>query len=153
MGLFSGIADAQISERGKFFVPGFMGRLRVKRTLWRDTVKSGAAFIVEFEVLESNVAEHPVGSGGTWFQKMSDKTVAYPAIKAFAVAAFGYDRSDREGIERDISPNLDDVITHAVKNPDDNEFSNCEVLLETYSKKTQKGLDFTQHVWSPSPQA
>lgn len=149
MGLFSGIEKAEISERGKYISPGFVGRLKVRKTLAKDSVKSGLAFIVEFDVLESNLDEHPVGSSATWFQKMQDKTVAFPAIKAFVAAVAGFHPGDKAGIEAEIGPNMSTLLDDATENETSNALVGQEVKCETFSTKTKKGFDFTAHKWTP----
>ncbi len=158
MGMFKGIEDAPIYERGKFFKAGFRGELEVKKTVLQETLKSGDAFIVEFEILTSNMPdEHPVGSRGTFFQKMSDKTVAFPSITALIATLSGFALHQREAIKSEVSPNLDDILTRAIKNPDgedstqeQNDLIGLTVHLETEAVKTQKGADFTRHNWYPT---
>jgi len=149
MGLFSGIEKAEISERGKYISPGFLGKLRVKKTLAKESVKSGLAFIVEFDVLESNLDEHPVGSSATWFQKMQDKTVAFPAIKAFVAAVSGVHPGDRDAMA-EINAEMENILDEATSNETNNALVGQEVNLETFSTKTKKGFDFTRHNWSPA---
>lgn len=174
MSLFDGIQDAELFERGKFLsgkceackgkgvdsegkicqacegIGKFRGVLEVKRTIAKETVRSGIGFIVEFEIVESNMrTAHPVGSKCTWFQKMSDKTVAFPAIKAWAAAVAGYQVHEREAIEADVSPMLEKTLTHATDNPADNDFVGVLVRVETEMIKTRNDKDFTRHDWQP----
>lgn len=149
MGLFSGIDKAEISEKGKYIAPGFVGKLRVRRTLAKDSIKSGLAFIVEFDVLETNLDEHPVGSSATWYQKMTDKTVAFPSIKAFVAAASGVHMGDRDAMQ-EISQEMEDILDEATTNETDNALVGQEVRVETFSTKTKKGFDFTRHNWLPA---
>jgi hypothetical protein len=150
MGFFEGIEKAQISERGKYLPPNFAGTLKIKRTLYRETLKSGPAFIVEFEVVASNLDTTPVGSECSWYQSLRDRTVADPAIKAFAAACAGYHRTQRAEIEAEVAPNLDEMLTDCCQSPDDNALTGTLVDVRTWTKKTQKGLDFTAHDWSPA---
>lgn len=149
MGLFSGIEKAEISEKGKYISPGFVGKMRVRRTLAKDSIKSGLAFIVEFDVLESNHDDHPVGSSATWYQKMMDKTVAFPAIKAFVAAASGVNLGDREAMA-EINAEMESILDEATTNETSNALVGQEVKLETFSTKTKKGHDFTRHNWLPA---
>ncbi len=154
MGLFSGIGDAPLFDRGVYIKPGFIGTLEVKRTIAKKTLKSGIGFIVEFEVINSNMEEHPVGSKATWFQKMSDMTVALPAIKAFAAALSGYELHNKEAIEAEVAPELEEQLDIAVADEDgtegNNPFVGLTINLQTESTKTSKGFDFTRHNWSPA---
>lgn len=149
MGFFAGIEKADITERGIYIFPGFTGRLKVRRTLSKDSIKAGLALIVEFHVLESNLEAHPVGSSVTWFQKMSDKTVAFPAIKAFVAAVAGFAAGDKAAIDAEIGPNMEALLDDAVANETSNALVGQEVRCETFSTKTKKGFDFTVHKWLP----
>lgn len=149
MGLFAGIEKAQISQRGKYLPANFVGTLAVKRTLHRDTLKGGKAFIVEFEVITSNIETNPVGSDVSWYQAL-DKLGAESAIKLFAAACAGYHRSQQQEIETEVAPGLDEMLTDCCQSPDDNALTGTLVDVKTWLKKTQKGLDFTQHDWSPA---
>lgn len=157
MGLFDGIGDAELYERGQWFPPGFRGTLAVKRTLAKESVKSGIGFLVEFEVVEVRNAgtdgheNSPVvvGEKRTWWQGMSDKTVAFPAIKEFAAAVAGYPLSDKAGIEADVAPYLSDTLNQATAEPADNDFVGMWVELQTSHKLTKKKNDFTVHMWAP----
>jgi hypothetical protein len=151
MGLFDGIGEAELFERGKFLPGDFFGVLEVARTIAKETVKSGVGFIVEFRVIETNMPDKvQIGSKVTWFQKMTDKTVAFPAIKAWAAACSGYQSHETEKIDAEVSPELTRVITHATENPGDNDFTGCRVRVQTEQVKTKKNLDFTRHDWSPA---
>lgn len=168
MGLFDGINEAELFERGRYLPPGFRGVLEVKRTIAKETVRSGIGFIVEFEVVRvdrpgqgyndgdaaNNVPRHelaPVvrGEKRTWFQKMTDLNVAFPAIKAWAAAIAGYEMHEKEAIDAEVAPELEGAMNRATENPSDNDFVGCLVKLETEATKTGKGLDFTHHNWAP----
>lgn len=149
MGLFSGIDKAEIAEKGKYLSTGFVGKLRVRRTLAKDSIKSGLAFIVEFDVVESNLEEHPVGSSATWYQKMTDKTVALPAIKSFVLAASGVDPANRDAMA-EINSEIEGILDEATTNETNNALVGQEVFVTTFSTKTKKGFDFTNHRWTPS---
>lgn len=150
MGLWSGIKDADTFERGKYMQPGFHGLVRVRRTMAKETRKSGVAFIVELEVITTNMPDkHPEGSKGTWFQKMTDKAVAFPAIKAFASACAGIPVHDKETIKREIDPHLEAIMDAATENEEDNDFIGVTLILDTEQIKTQKNQDFTRYDFSP----
>ena len=151
MGLFDNIGSAELFERGKYLPPDFVGVLQIKKTIAKETRRSGTGFIVEFEVVESNREDVPVGGKCTWFQGMTDKTVAFPSIKEFCAAVAGYDPStQKEEIDAEVSPVLEEMLTTATTNPADNDLTGCNVAVETFNKKTQKGSDFTVHRWKPA---
>lgn len=157
MGLFDGIENAEIFERGKFLPPGFAGVLEVKRTLSKDSLKSGVGFIVEFAVAQVDRPGQPdhelspvvLGEKRTWWQGMTDQTVAFPACLEFMAALSGYQRHEKDAIEAGVKPHVRETLNHAVKNPDENDLIGCQVRLETSHKITKKGSDFTVHTWSP----
>lgn len=152
--IWDGIEDAEIFERGKYFHPGFAGIVRVRRTIGKTTRKSGLGFIVELEVVESSTPSiHPVGFRGSWFQKLTDVDVAFPAIIAWVFACSGLDPAkDKDVIDSEIRPKLKDIMREATKKPDDNFFTNIKIRLETLQVTTQKGQPFTRYEFSPAEQ-
>lgn len=156
MGNFSGIGETEIYEKGVFFASGGSYELEVMNILLKDTQRSGLGFIVEFRILEVKGdearAKHPDGSKGTWFQKMTDKTVALPSIKEFMVALMKIDRNDQEDMEEfndTLEPTLDEM-TAPVEAGDEHPLRGERVHLETYTKLTKKNVEFTVHNWSES---
>lgn len=153
--IWDGIEDAEIFERGKYFHPGFVGVVRMKRTIGKLTRKSGPAFIVEMEVVESKTPDiHPVGFKGTWYQSLKDLDVAFPAILAWVLACSGLDPTkDKEVVDKEIRPQLQQLMKEARANPDDNFFINIRCHLETLQTTTVgKGLPFTRYEFSPAAQ-
>lgn len=150
MGIFQGIEKAEITERGKYIAPGFVGTLKVTKTLAKESLKSGLAFIVEFNVLASNLEEHPIGSSVTWFQKMTDRTIAFPAIKAFVAAVAGFHPGDKAGIDAEIGQNMSALLDDATENETNNALVGQTVKCGTFLTKTKKGFDFTAHKWAPA---
>jgi hypothetical protein len=150
--LWEGISRTQIFDRGRYVKPNFSGKVKVVRTLAKLTRAQGMAFIVELEVLESNLPdEHPVGSKVTWFQKLIDKDIAFPAIAAWAAACAGYELHQKDDIKEKLMPHLQDIMTEATDNPDNNAFVNSKLHLETTPVKTKKdNRDFTRYDFSPS---
>lgn len=149
MGIFDGIGDAELFERGKFLVGNFRGLLEVKRTIAKETRNSGTGFIVEFEVHETNnPAEHAKGSKCTWFQKMGVDG-AQSSVKAWAAAVCGFASHEKDRIEKELSPHLAQTLEHATDNPADNDLTGQFVRVETMMVVTKKGNDFTRHDWSP----
>jgi len=157
MGLFDGIDNAEVFERGRYFPPGFRGVVEVKRTISKETVKSGIGFIVEFEIVRVDRPGKPdhelspvvVGEKRTWFQKMSDKTVAFPAVLAWAAGVAGYAAHEKDAIESEVASGLGAVLNHATDNPADNDFVGARVIVETSHKLTRNKTDFTVHEWIP----
>jgi hypothetical protein len=150
---WGGIGSAEIFERGRYFTAGFKGLVLIKRTIVRDTRGKGMAFICEMEVVTTNMpAEHPIGSKGTWFQKLVDRDIAFPAIAAWAAACAGYEPHQREAIKADVMPLLQDLMKEATDSPDANTFTGTTLLLETVQVTTKKNTPFTRYDFSPAPQ-
>jgi hypothetical protein len=150
--MFSGLGNAEVFQRGKFFQPDFDGIVIIRKTILKNTRAKGIAFIVEFEVKTTNHDKHPVGSKGSWFQKLQDTTVAFPAIRAWAAACAGYETNQIAEINEDPalrSPILDELVNDAVSSPDDNDYCGVELRLVTTQVKTTKNTDFTRYDFSP----
>ena len=161
MSYFEGIGDTALFESGVYLTSGGMYELEVQKILVKKTRKSGLGFIVEFKVISASggsevLEKHPEGSQATWFQKMSDKDVAFPAIKEFFVGLMDINMNNEEEKE-EFNNNLETILDEATEwepNPEDpNEqhpLHGQMVHCETYSKLTEKNLDFTVHKWSKS---
>ena len=158
MGLWDGIENAEIFERGNYLPPGFRGVVEVKRTLAKETRKSGLAFIVELRVVEVDSPgdeDHelsPVREGEkrTWFQKMTNKDVAFPAVAAWAAACAGYDPTDKNAVKEAVMPHLRATMKHATDNPEDNDFVGVKLRLSCVATITkEKQADFTRYDFSP----
>lgn len=150
MSIFNGIENAEIFERGKYLAGGFNGVVECQRTLTKETIKSGIGFIVEFKIIETNLPEeHAVGSRATWFQKMGDKTVAFPAVKAWASAMAGYHPHQKQEIENEVAPHLSETLAAATENETDNVFTGVAVRVSTETVITRNGREFTRHQWAP----
>lgn len=156
MSLFEGIADAEVFEQGNYFEPGGKYRLMVNRILLKDTQRSGMGFIVEFKVLRSSLPDkHAIGSKGSWFQGMTDKKVALPAIKEFMAALCKVNLNNPEEKE-EFNSSIEEILKEATAEfeggPEKHPFHGMQVDLETWSKVTQKGNDFTVHKWIIIPE-
>lgn len=158
MGLFDGVGDAKLYENGVYLTPGGVYELEVKNILLKKTRKSGLGFIVEFKILsvEGSAAEdqHAPGSKATWFQKMADTEVAFPSIKRLFIAMLQIDEKDEVAMA-EFNDEIDQLLEESTswtptnKN-DEHPLAGYRVRVETYTKKTARGADFTAHVWSPS---
>lgn len=158
MGLFDGAGDAPLFDRGRFLPSGFKGVLEVKRTIAKESVKSGVGFICEFEVIsverpgdpENELSPVREGEKRSWWQGMTDKTVAFPSLKAWAGAVAGYAPHEKEAIEEAIGgATLGDMLNEATEHPAENDFVGAWVGCETHMIQTKKGNDFTVHNWFP----
>lgn len=147
MGHFDGVNKAPTFESGNYF-PCVNARYtcEIKRVIVKKTQKSGTAFIAEMKVLKSSNKDMPEGSTGTWLQKMENETVAYPALKSFALAACGVDSNDKEAVAA-ASDQMEQVLDAAVEK---GALVGTKINLETRPHTTGKGAQFTKHLWSPA---
>lgn len=154
MGLWDGIENAEIFDRGNYFKPGFIGVVKILKTLAKETRNSGLAFIVEMEVVESNNPDDPPGKKKTWYQSLVKKDVAFPAVAAWAAACVGYDPSQKEILKAEVFPVLKDLMSAATDSPEKNDFIGLLVRLETEKTITkEKKQDFTRHNFAPYKKA
>jgi hypothetical protein len=146
--LWAGLKDAQTFDRGTFLKPGSY-TLKITNCLTKNTVKSGEAFIVEFEVLETtDPVNHAVGTKASWFQKLANVPVAFGAIKEFLAAVYGYDlRTMKARFEAEMGPQIE---AYAAAASDGRNFLAGQIVkVQTEQTKTQKQVDFTRHNWTP----
>lgn len=148
---FSGLQSAQTFERGAYLAPGLY-HVEVVRCLTKETEKSGKAFIVELRILESSNPTHAVGTLATYFQKMADRKIAFPAIKEFIAGALSYDMKQPEAkdlFEKHINPYIEQYALAATDGR--NVFKGRKVFVQVDLKKTKRGFDFSQHTWIVDP--
>lgn len=151
MGLWSGIGEAEIFERGNYMSSGFEGQVQIKRTLVKHTRKVGDAFIVNFTIITTNQPEqHSVGSMGSWFQKLIDKNVAFSACKQFVAACAGIAAHEKERLKQELDPIIEEALDAATENETDNAFINSIVFLRCVQTTTRDGNSFTRYDWFPS---
>lgn len=145
--LFKGMKDAQVFERGNWMQPDCLYDLEIKRTFIKDTLKIGPCFIVEFLVLKSTCDKHPPGSKVTWLQKLTNKNVAFGALKLFTYPVLDAEYpKDKKFITEEIDPQLEEFLTEACET---NNWAGRKVRCQTVGTKTkEKNEDFTQHNWS-----
>lgn len=148
MGLWDGIEDAELRGKGVYLPTGWRGVVKVLKTLAMLTENVGMAFIVELEVVESNMPDkYPSGMQVSWFQKMIDPKIAFPAITEWAAACKGY--FDKDDIKRDISPYLKDVMNYATEHPEQNGFIGDLIRLEVIPHTTKKKVEIGLYRFSP----
>jgi hypothetical protein len=154
MSHFSGLGETELFEKGVYLTAGGNYELEIVKILLKETRRSGLGFIVEFKVIEASGeggAQHAPGTKATWFQKMTDKDIAFPAIKQFFVALLDIDMNDPEAKEQ-FDNQVEEIVEEATEwtpeNPDDTHpLAGERIQCETYTKVTKKGVDFTVHNW------
>jgi len=160
MGMFDGLGDTELFDKGVYLTAGGSYELEVVKILVKDTRKSGLGFIVEFKVVsvDGDAAEgqHAPGSKATWFQKLQDKDISFPAIKEFFLALLDVDRNNPTEYE-EFNNSIEELLEEATSwepDPEDPEsehpLAGQRVDVDTYSKLTKKNVEFTVHNWSAS---
>lgn len=135
MGVFGGIKGAKYSEGGVYLVPGVY-RLKILICKYIKTAQhSGAkdAFVAEFEVLESNVADRPSGSTCSWMVTL-DKLPALGNIKQFLLACLP------DATEDQIDESAVEFVVNEQKNPLKDYIVRCSAV----NIKTKANRDFTK---------
>lgn len=143
-----------------FFPAGFVGDVRVVACKGIITRKKDPAFIVELEVLSSNLAGvvH-VGGRYSWFQSLKEEGTAYPSCIAFLYACLGLDpQRDKTKIDTEVKSKQDKWLNSAVnENPalgPTNVLAGATLRLQTANKKLKDGVsDFTLHNFMALPVA
>lgn len=173
--IWGGLGDAPTFERGTWFNPGSIHDVQITRCLSKASQASGVGFIAECDILTSTQSGEineqtrqpwiplPTGTSGTWWQGMTDKNVAQPAIKGFVHAVLGLEANDprRGALEQKIPGSerwacntsrrplalIESLMIWATEEP--NILQGLFVHLDTRHTKTRKNTDFTIHNWSP----
>jgi len=162
MNLFAGLKEAKTFERGVWLKEG-QYLVRVKRALFKETRKSGDAFILEFTIEQSSyekakkdalkalegqtfnlqelekILPNAVGTTASWFQKLQDKDIGYGALKSFAAAILGMDPNDPEFVDQ-VEGFLEAVCREGA-------IDGKLIPVEAVVVQTKKGEDFTRHNW------
>lgn len=145
MSNFSGLANAQVYEYGKWSEPGTYD-VSIDRVTLKDSVQSGRGFLVEYTIAKSNRADIPPGDCRTWWQSMKNSSIAMSAIKPFIISALGLDiRRDAERITREVLPSIENLAEYVVS--PQNPLCGYYLHLEVVAKKTRAGGDFNRHDW------
>jgi hypothetical protein len=149
------------SNKLPFFPAGFIGDVEVIACKGITTRAGERAFIAELRVLSSNMPDTVRLDGKySWFQGLKEPGTAYPACIGFLYACLGLDQSrDKEKIDTTVKPRQDAYLNMAV-NEDLKQFggkinilAGAKVRVQTATKKTKAGADFTVHNFSPVPKA
>jgi hypothetical protein len=142
MSLFDGIEDAQVGQGGVYFLPGIY-KVRILKCITLKSRKREDLFIVECEVIESDVPERKPGSKASWIVNFK-QDAALGNIKGFIAAATGIDPGDTARVNEEVTL---DVCEYAVS--DENPLAGSVLGLVAVNKKTRAGTDFTLHMWEP----
>jgi hypothetical protein len=150
------VANAQIFGRNPKLPDGFEGDVRITRTFYHQGQRYGRAYIVEFEVVNSNKPDAaPAGKTFSWRQALDggSSVVAPGSLKAFAAACCGIASDDEDALEKRkhaLQEAIDESVEHE-DDPDQNVLigQNVHVIVEEITAK-ESGKQFRRHTWSPA---
>ena len=155
MGLFSNVAEADVTGGGVYFLPGqYTVRIEGVKTV-RSQKNRKDYWIVETTILESSNPERPSNSHAS--QVVDIGNVMGPVnIKAFVAAASGLDATQADVNDRLIdtweelagSRMSIEEICELCCDEDTNPLGGLVMPLECQNIKTRGGGDFTKHFWS-----
>ncbi len=151
--LYAGLGSAKLSKRGSFLPHNGMinpskFKVQFKKFISMNTRK-GQAFIVEFDVIESDHPELKPPCEKSQFISMKDKDIAFSNILQLLVAALGYDPRNSEDVAK-VAAKAEQLIEYVVEtNPTSNPLVGRLAMVETILVKTRAGGDFTAHTWYP----
>lgn len=146
MSLFDGIEDAQVGQGGVYFLPGKY-LVKVLKCITLKSRKREDLFIVECEVVESDVPERKPGSKASWIVNFK-QDAALGNIKGFIAAANGIDPGDESAVNEQVNLEICEYVVS-----DENPLAGTLVGLVAVNKKTRAGSDFTLHMWEPTQEA
>lgn len=155
------MGKAKMNGKGVYLPFGFQGRVKIKKFKPNNGYK-GKSIIWEFELLSSNLPEHPKGVTRSWTIKM-DNDFAWGDLKQITFALLGIDPNTVPDAEVDstLHDEADETFEEALGQADKGEvplFVDEEVLLETV-KYTTKGSadkpskDVALYRWSPTEES
>jgi len=158
MGLFSGVANAEVTGGGVYFLPGKY-RVEIEAVKTVKSSKNGKAYWVnECLILESNCPERPAGTNAS--QVIEIGNVMGPInIKAFVAAATGIDPTADDVNDlliaewealTEVQMNIEEICEY-VCDEEENPLQGLIMDLTTANVKTKKNTDFTKHFWKLAP--
>jgi hypothetical protein len=138
--LFKGIEEATSSQRDPRIEPGVYPILAVDSisAFWSERQKTNF-FLATFEILESNVPDHPAGTRVCWMKDFKND-VTLGLVKQLAAAILGV---SIEEITEDICEKL-----VASDNPANGRLVHCAATSEV----SKGGNTYTKCAWSPLPE-
>jgi hypothetical protein len=154
LNVFAGVGAAKVYDSGNYLKPGKY-LLELDKMILKTTQRSGLGWILELKVLESSdLTNHPVGSSATFFQKMTDRTIAASSCKEVMLALLNIDKNNpSEMVEFESS--IDDILFSATGDEGGGtgtEFAGRKIGVEVSMITTKKGLPFSKHRWEPVEQ-
>ena len=150
MGHFDGIEKTKIFGTGVYLQPDHLYKLKITKTQVIKTREKGDAFVADYEVLESDSAQDPVGSTrNLYVSLLKNKDTAFSNICQLLIAALGVDYSSPEGkrlADAEIIPSAESLLNEATEK---NTLAGKVIRCQTTSKLSKEGKTYTRCVFSP----
>lgn len=152
MGLFDGMNEASSNNSGVYFLPGRYPRLELKRVDVIKNRKGDTCFLVEADIIESDVDERREGTSASWVANLTRHDAAMGNVKAFFEAVIaGYPEMKTVLADPNkFNGNFEKFTEYLVKAQI---LVGCEIALSATNTRTKAGTDFTIHRWHPVSQA
>lgn len=153
MGMFDGMADAEVGQSRCYFLPGEY-LCQVRWVLFKNG-RNGKFYIVECNIVESGNPERPAGTSASWLQKMDGNAseVALGSIKGFLAACMGVDPNNKDAVREVFTDAQGQDVSAAVAEmsiADENPMAGTVVRLRATQGETKQGKPFTYHDWFPA---
>jgi hypothetical protein len=132
---FEGIETVEVFGGGGNYVGPGMHAFEIERCILKDTREQGLAFIAELKVIESTNETHAPGTRRTFFQGFKYRETALGQIKAFVMAAYGYDPRDPQALAL-CEGKIRELTTRATS--EENILCGRKVACEGYDSLTKK---------------
>lgn len=148
MGHFDGVNNATEFESGSYFPwSNSKYKCEISRVLVKPARKGFNVFIAELNVLESSNPDVTPGTSRSFLQKLNVDG-ADATLKAFAYAALGIEKDDKDGKAKvDPAKALEAAC-------DKGAFNGIQIYVETQAVLTrEKKSQFTRHAFSPCEEA
>ena len=156
------MGKAKMSGKGVYLPFGFQGRVKIKKFKPIDGYQGKKSIVWEYELLESNLADHPKGVTRSWTVVITGNDYAWGDLKAITFALMGID-PDSVPDTSPLHDEADELFEEALGQCDKGEvplFVGDEVLLETQKyttkgdeKKNKPSRDVALYKWTPTDEA
>lgn len=140
--------EASSNNSGVYFLPGRYPRLELKRVDVIKNRKGDMCFLVETDIIESDVDERPEGTSASWVANLTRHDAAMGNVKAFFEAVIaGYPEMKTVLMDpKKFNGNFEKFTEYLVAQQ---VLVGCEIALSATNTKTKAGGDFTIHRWLP----
>src|SRR5690606_36058439 len=143
MGMVDGVGETEPVDKGAYHTAGGSHESEPVKIRAKDTRKRDRGSIAERKAVSADAdaaeGQHAPGSKATWFQKLQDKDISFPAIKEFFLALLDVERNNPAEYEEFIN-SIEELLEEATSwepDPEDPEserpLAGQRVHVDTYS--------------------